>query len=176
MKRKFNIFSDGGSINNGKKDKNKPCFGAYAYVILDENFNVQNETVRVFKDVTNNFCELGGALNGIVHLMKEYPNDELEIDLFTDSQYVVKGINEWIEGWIKRGWCNNEGKPTKNRDLWVTLYDIFKNNERINLTFNWHRGHQGKNISLDENKITYYQERCDTLLSEKLNLLREKNK
>jgi ribonuclease HI len=78
---------------------------------------------------------------------------EVPIRLRLDSQYVQKGITEWMPGWKRKGWKTAAGTPVKNRDLWETL-DRLVSGRRI--VWEWVRGHCGD----PEN------ERCDSLVGE----------
>ncbi|MDP9128454.1 MAG: ribonuclease HI, partial [Pseudomonadota bacterium] len=60
--------------------------------------------------------------------------------LYTDSQYVQKGITEWVPGWIKRGWTTADKKPVKNVDLWQRLHTSAAVHK---VEFIWVRGHDG---------------------------------
>jgi ribonuclease HI len=66
---------------------------------------------------TNNRMELLAAIRGLEALKK--PGTRARV--FTDSQYVIKGISEWLAGWKKRGWKTADKKPVKNQDLWEQL-------------------------------------------------------
>jgi ribonuclease HI len=68
----------------------------------------------------------------------------------TDSNYVVKGMTEWMTGWIRKKWMNSQKKPVLNRDLWEELLDLSKPHE---MQWVWIAGHSGHR----EN------ERCDEL-------------
>lgn len=72
------------------------------------------------------------------------------IRIVTDSSYVIKGMTQWMPGWIKRNWMNKRKKPVLNRDLWEMLLDLSKPHE---IEWIWVRGHAGH----EEN------ERCDEL-------------
>jgi ribonuclease HI len=63
-----------------------------------------------------------------------------EVQLYTDSQYVQKGITEWIRGWKRNGWRTADKKPVKNDDLWRQL-DALAVNFRI--SWHWVKGHAG---------------------------------
>ena len=67
-------------------------------------------------ETTNNRMELQAAIEGL----KTAPSD-VAITLVTDSEYLRKGITEWIHGWKKRGWRTAANKPVLNQDLWRTL-------------------------------------------------------
>jgi ribonuclease HI len=62
------------------------------------------------------------------------------IEVVTDSTYVVKGMTEWIQGWIKRGWKNSKKQPVENQDLWRALLEASAPHE---VTWRWVRGHAG---------------------------------
>jgi ribonuclease HI len=72
------------------------------------------------------------------------------IKIVTDSNYVVKGMTEWIHGWVKKNWTNSQKKPVLNKDLWETLLKLSKPHQ---IEWTWVRGHRGHK----EN------ERCDEL-------------
>jgi len=62
------------------------------------------------------------------------------VTLHTDSQYVQKGIGEWLPNWIKRGWKTAAGDPVKNKDLWERLLVA---SSRHTVGWRWVRGHNG---------------------------------
>ena len=76
-----------------------------------------------------------------------------DVELTTDSQYLVKGITEWIHGWIRKGWQTASRQPVKNKELWQKLNTL---NKKHKITWIWVRGHNGH----PEN------ERCDALANE----------
>ena len=62
------------------------------------------------------------------------------IDLYTDSQYVMKGVTEWLRGWKARGWKTADKKPVKNEDLWRALDEA---TSRHRIAWHWVKGHAG---------------------------------
>ncbi len=62
------------------------------------------------------------------------------IELYVDSQYVKKGLTEWLPGWLKRNWKNSANKPVKNKDLWLQLLEQSK---RHQIEWFWVKGHSG---------------------------------
>jgi len=84
---------------------------------------------------TNNRMELMAAIEALVALRKP-----CRVDLTTDSQYVMRGIEEWLPGWIAKGWRTASGAPVKNRDLWERL-DSARAAHVV--TWHWVRGHTG---------------------------------
>jgi ribonuclease HI len=94
---------------------------------------------------TNNRMELTGAIVALESLKRP-----CEVTLTTDSQYLVKGMTEWINGWIRRDWKNSKKEPVLNRDLWERLLELGK---RHRITWVWVQGHNGH----------VENERCDAL-------------
>jgi ribonuclease HI len=84
---------------------------------------------------TNNRMEMMAVIEALRALKRP-----LAVRVHTDSQYVQKGISEWIHGWKKRGWKTADKKPVKNEDLWRTL-DALAAQHRIE--WHWVRGHAG---------------------------------
>jgi ribonuclease HI len=96
-------------------------------------------------DTTNNRMELTAAISALETLTRP-----CRVVLTTDSQYLVKGMTEWISGWVKKGWVNSRKEPVLNRDLWERLLELTRTHK---VTWVWVRGHAGH----EEN------ERCDAL-------------
>jgi ribonuclease HI len=84
---------------------------------------------------TNNRMELMGAIAALEALKKP-----CQVELHTDSQYVMKGISEWIHNWKRRGWKTADGKPVKNDDLWRRLDEA---RARHDVKWRWVKGHAG---------------------------------
>ena len=86
-------------------------------------------------NTTNNRMELMAAIAGLIALTRP-----CSVKLVTDSQYVMKGIQEWLPNWKKRGWKTASKEPVKNADLWQAL------DEQVNrhqVEWQWVRGHTG---------------------------------
>lgn len=86
-------------------------------------------------DTTNNRMELLAAIRGLEAL-----NRPCRVELTTDSQYVQKGVDEWMANWKRRGWRTANKKPVQNQDLWQALDAQLEQHE---VRFHWTRGHQG---------------------------------
>ncbi|OUS10286.1 ribonuclease HI [Gammaproteobacteria bacterium 54_18_T64] len=84
---------------------------------------------------TNNRMELLAAIRGLEAL-----SERCQIDLTSDSQYVRKGITEWLQGWKARGWKTAAKKPVKNKDLWQLLDQQAARHE---VNWHWVKGHSG---------------------------------
>jgi ribonuclease HI len=87
------------------------------------------------KETTNNRMELMAVIQALESL-----NRDCKVKVTSDSQYVLKGINEWMENWKKRGWKTAAKKPVKNVDLWQRLD---KAREDHNIEWVWVKGHSG---------------------------------
>ena len=88
---------------------------------------------------TNNRMELMAAIMALEALKRP-----CRVDLHTDSQYVMKGISEWIHGWKARGWKTADKKPVKNDDLWKRL-DAAR--QRHEVHWRWVKGHAGHELN-----------------------------
>ena len=86
-------------------------------------------------DTTNNRMELTAAIQALA-AMREH----CKIELYTDSQYVQKGISEWLSKWKKNGWKTANKKAVKNADLWQALDH---ETARHDVTWHWVKGHSG---------------------------------
>jgi ribonuclease HI len=84
---------------------------------------------------TNNRMELTAVIEALSALKR--PS---EVDLYTDSQYVQKGITEWLRSWKARGWKTASKEPVKNADLWRKLDEVAS---RHQVRWHWVRGHSG---------------------------------
>ena len=88
------------------------------------------------RHTTNNRMELTAAIRALEALKKKGTSARV----YTDSQYVIKGIEEWVGGWKARGWRTADKKPVKNQDLWERLDALAAQHS---LEWHWVRGHSG---------------------------------
>jgi len=130
------IFSDGACSGN-------PGPGGWGTILRFGGH--EKELSGYDPETTNNRMELIGAIAGLEALTRP-----CRVRVTTDSEYVKKGMTEWIEGWVKRGWKNTQKKPVANRDLWERLLELADQHQ---VEWHWVRGHDGH----AEN------ERCDAL-------------
>lgn len=86
-------------------------------------------------ETTNNRMELSAVIEGLKALSRS-----CQIDLHTDSKYVLQGITEWMPGWKKNGWKTAAKKPVKNVDLWQQLDEQVT---RHHINWHWVKGHSG---------------------------------
>ena len=137
------IYSDGSARGNPDGP------GGYGVVMryVDSKGEVHEKELSAGYDkTTNNRMELMGAIVGLEAL-----NRPCEVDMYSDSKYVISGFNEgWLDSWIRNGWKTAAKKPVKNVELWKRLLNATQPHK---ITWNWVKGHAGH----PEN------ERCDTL-------------
>lgn len=133
---KVRIFTDGSCLGN-------PGPGGWGSIIR---IGASEVELSGGKDhTTNNEMELSGAIEALKSL-----KTSSEVVVTTDSQYVVKGMTEWMKGWIRNGWKTASKQPVKNRQFWEELNRL---SEVHKIKWEWIRGHTGH----AEN------ERCDRL-------------
>ncbi|MSQ89125.1 MAG: ribonuclease HI [Betaproteobacteria bacterium] len=84
---------------------------------------------------TNNRMELSAVIEGLLSL-----KSRCKVHVYTDSQYVQKGISEWIHAWKRRGWLTTDRKPVKNVDLWRRLDEVARGHH---VEWFWVKGHAG---------------------------------
>lgn len=131
------IYTDGACSGN-------PGPGGWGAVLMYK--NSKKEISGGKKETTNNEMELTAAYESI-NILK-FP---CNVDLYSDSAYLVNGFNQnWIQGWIKKGWKNSSGEPVKNKELWQKIYNL---SQTHNIKFIKVKGH-ADNI---------YNNRCDEL-------------
>jgi ribonuclease HI len=123
---KVEIFTDGACKGN-------PGPGGWGAVLVagtheKELFGGENPT-------TNNRMELMAVIEALRSLRRP-----CVVQVYTDSQYVQKGISEWITGWKARGWKTADKKPVKNADLWQQLDEA---RQPHTISWHWVRGHNG---------------------------------
>lgn len=140
------IYTDGACSGN-------PGPGGWGAVIYFENGAVYELGGRDL-ETTNNRMEMQAAISILEFLAAHhYPQN---IELHTDSEYLRKGITQWIRGWKKKGWKNSAGKPVLNKDLWMQLDTItqqLKQQENVEISWKYVRGHSGNQGN----------ERCDQI-------------
>jgi ribonuclease HI len=107
---------------------------------------------------TNNRMELMAAISALEALTRP-----CTVHLYTDSQYVRKGITEWINGWKRNGWRTASGEPVRNVDLWQRLDAALKPHQ---VRWHWVRGHAGHAVN----------ERADELAREAIREMRAKGR
>lgn len=126
MSEQVELYTDGACKGN-------PGVGGWGALLVFQ--GVEKELWGGEAVTTNNRMELMGAIRGLAELKRP-----CDVRLVTDSQYVMKGIQEWMPNWKKRDWKTAAKEPVKNADLWQQLDEQVN---RHNVTWQWVRGHIG---------------------------------
>jgi ribonuclease HI len=132
------LYTDGACSGN-------PGPGGWAFILKHPASGKEVERSGGAPDTTNNRMELTAVIEGLRAVTR--PS---RVEVHSDSQYVLKGLDEWMADWKKRGWKTAAKKPVKNQDLWMALDDLMHVHR---LKFHWIKGHNEH----PEN------ERCDAL-------------
>jgi len=122
----INIYTDGACKGN-------PGPGGWGALIIDG--DIENEIYGGENNTTNNRMEIMAVIMAL-----QTVNTKNEITVFTDSTYVQKGINEWINKWKVNGWKASNKKEVKNKDLWVQLDSLAT---KLKINWIWVKGHSG---------------------------------
>jgi len=137
--KKITIYSDGGSLGN-------PGPGGFGAVMLYG--SKRKEVTGGFRLTTNNRMELLAVISGLEALN---PNFSYQVDIYSDSRYIVDAINKgWLRKWKFNGWTRGKKEKVVNTDLWKRLDNLM---DQHDVKFNWVKAHVG----IPEN------ERCDQL-------------
>jgi ribonuclease HI len=152
------IYTDGGCSGN-------PGPGGWAYIILRQlagpngakgasrraasGPDILVEKCGGSRYTTNNRMELTAALSAL-EMLRKLNIAPKTVVVFTDSQYVQKGMTEWLPAWKERNWINSDRQPVKNQDLWMKLDGLAP---LFSIRWNWVKGHDGNE----------FNERCDAL-------------
>ena len=126
MSQTVEVYTDGACRGNP---------GPGGWGVLLRYGNTEKELYGGEAETTNNRMELMAAIQALENLKRES-----KVILTTDSQYVRKGITEWIANWKKRGWKTASKQPVKNKDLWQRLDKAATQHQ---VKWHWVRGHTG---------------------------------
>lgn len=142
------LFTDGGCSGN-------PGPGGWAFILRHLSSGKELESFGGERETTNNRMELTAVVRGLEALKRP-----CHVELFTDSEYVRKGLSEWMKKWKANGWKRREGKalkPVKNEDLWRRLDKLVATHQ---FTFTRVAGHSGhpENDRCDELAVAAYQQ------------------
>jgi len=136
MTKKVTLYTDGACSGN-------PGPGGWGCVLVYK--ETEKELSGGEANTTNNRMELMAVIEGLRAL-----KESCEVELYTDSKYVMEGATKWLDGWLANGWKKSDKKPVLNVDLWQTLSAEL---QRHTITWNWVKGHAGNP----------YNERVDAL-------------
>ena len=140
---KVTLYTDGAARGN---PDGPGGYGAVLEYVDGKGELHTKELAQGYKKTTNNRMELMAVIAGLEAL-----NRPCEVDIYSDSKYVVDAFNQhWIDSWLKKGWKRGKNEPVKNVDLWKRLLSV-KGKHQV--TFHWVKGHDGH----------LQNERCDEL-------------
>ncbi len=125
MKR-VEIFTDGACKGN-------PGPGGWAAILRMGKH--EKEISGSDPDTTNNRMEMTAVIRGLNALI-----EPCEVEIHTDSKYVMDGMTKWVDGWQKRGWKNASKQPVRNKDLW---HELIEAASRHQISWTWVKGHNG---------------------------------
>ena len=130
------IFTDGACSGN-------PGPGGYGAILK---YGQEIREISGYEvETTNNRMEMMAVIEALRQLKRP-----CRIKIISDSQYVVKGMTEWIQNWSKRNWLTSQKKPVLNQELWKELLSL---SQKHRIEWQWIKGHNGHP----------YNERCDQL-------------
>jgi ribonuclease HI len=141
------IFTDGGCSGN-------PGPGGWAFIAIKN--GTEHRGAGAEKDTTNNRMELTAVIRALEWIHAS--DDAADIQVSTDSQYVERGISQWIFAWERNGWKTADKKPVKNKDLWQKLREL---SQKIKPCWIWVKGHAGNP----------YNEACDGMVQKEIKKL-----
>ncbi|GLH71480.1 ribonuclease HI [Geothrix rubra] len=130
LRPRVELYCDGACLGN-------PGPGGWGYLlrVRASAGDREKEAAGAEPETTNNRMELSAAIRGLEALTQP-----CLVELFSDSQYVVKGIQAWLKDWKRRDWKKADGKPVLNADLWQALDAQLA---RHQVEARWVRGHAG---------------------------------
>lgn len=126
------IYCDGACLGN-------PGPGGFAALLLLKGSKEERVVSGLEENTTNNRMELRAAIEGLRALKRK-----CHVELFSDSQYVIKGMTEWMSGWQRSGFKNARNKEIANADLWQDLVLIANLHQ---VSWHWVRGHSGNELN-----------------------------
>jgi ribonuclease HI len=143
-------YTDGGCRGN------PGGIGGWGAILINDDTGTALELWGSAQDTTNNRMELQAAIEALAALKQAGTS----VRLHSDSQYVIKGMTEWISGWKSRGWRTASKQPVLNREYWERLDEL---SARHHVTWHWVKGHSG-HVGND---------RVDALANEAMDALRD---
>lgn len=149
MQKTLTIYTDGGCSGN-------PGPGGWAFVVFDGDTELIARSGGEAQ-TTNNRMELNAVIEAIRYVLS-LGDDQITVQINTDSQYVKNGITQWIHNWKRNGWRTAGKAPVKNKEYWVMLDELAT---KIPIEWRWVKGHAG--IELNE--------RCDALVRQEMDAL-----
>jgi ribonuclease HI len=130
--RRYLAATDGASRDN----PGPAGWGAYLLSLDGDEIIRTRELNGAVPKATNNEMELLSAIKALRFLKDR----TIPVTVVSDSQYLIKGMTEWMPGWMAKGWRKADGKPVLNLELWLTLLELCEGRD---VTWQWVKGHSG---------------------------------
>ncbi|NDW03954.1 ribonuclease HI [Jiella pacifica] len=141
------VHTDGACVGN-------PGPGGWALVIREVGQDGEASAPRTIvggaSETTSNQMEMAAAVEALKAVSVK------SIEIVSDSQYLVKGMTEWLSGWKRRGWKTSDGKPVANRERWLELEAL---SHGRNIEWTWVRGHSGIRWNVAADKLAQEEAR-----------------
>jgi len=126
MIKKVTLYTDGACSGN-------PGAGGWACILVYK--EQEKELSGGEPETTNNRMELTAVIEGLKAL-----KESCEVELYTDSKYVLEGATKWLSGWQEKGWKRADKKPVLNVDLWQLVSELLSQHQ---INWHWVKGHAG---------------------------------
>ncbi|PCJ17322.1 MAG: ribonuclease HI [Candidatus Cloacimonadota bacterium] len=134
--KKIIIYTDGSCLKN-------PGRGGYAAILF---FNQHKKIIKGrVKKTTNNQMELMAVIESLRSI-----KEPCEIELYSDSQYVLNGLKTWMKSWKKNSWKNSKKEEVKNKDLWIELDKL---REQHKMNYHWVKAHNGNKYNEEVDQL-----------------------
>jgi len=140
----YYIYTDGACQPN-------PGRGGWAFILFPEN-DPKNKIVKQGNSLesTNNKMELQAILEGMQYFLDNIWTGSEQLHIYSDSKYLVNGINDWVDGWSNRQWIKSDKKPVLNKEIWERIL-VLKN--KINPIAIHIDGHSGNVINEEVDQL-----------------------
>lgn len=144
---KFILYTDGACSGN-------PGPGGFGSIVIAD-YKYVTELGAGYPQTTNNRMELQAVISGLKFILAQKVSS-FDLQIYTDSVYVIRGITQWVFGWKRNGWKNSAGEPVTNQDLWEELLAAV---QKVPTKIQWDyvRGHNNDpgNERCDEIAVAY---------------------
>ena len=137
----YTVYTDGACLGN-------PGPGGWAAIIIDK-LDKKKKIIGSEPSTTNNRMEL----TAVIKALNEIPSGG-SVKIFTDSKYVINGIESWIIEWKKNNWKGSNKKNIKNKELWVQLD---KATSDVRVCWNWVKGHSGNKYNDEVDELARFE-------------------
>jgi ribonuclease HI len=136
------VYADESCLGNGREAEGAPgaAGGLVEYRRPDTGEIVRRDFWLSEPRTTNNRMAIRSVIEPVMALARR--GQRFRIVFRSDSQYLVKGMSEWMHGWLRKGWKKSDGQPVENQELWRQALDAWGSAGHL-IAFEWVRGHDG---------------------------------